>query len=94
MGKYAVDCHHTCIHPPTNPPAHVTGQLGDSLQRLAAQRTGSLKPAHKWVPWVVVNGTPLLEDDENVSLTQTGNTIISCSNYRVKRERVCTVLKL
>lgn len=44
-----------------------TGQLGDSLQRLAAQRTASLKPAHQWVPWVVVNGIPLLDDDENVS---------------------------
>jgi hypothetical protein len=46
------------------------------------------------VPWVVVNGIPLLEDDENVGLAQTGNTIISCSNYRLQQERECTVLKL
>jgi hypothetical protein len=65
------DITHTSNHPPTHTHTHthVTGQLGVSLQRLAAQRTGSLKPAHKWVPWVVVNGIPLLEDDENVSLT-------------------------
>lgn len=43
-----------------------SGQLGDSLQRLAAQRTASLKPAHQYVPWVVVNGIPLLDDDENI----------------------------
>lgn len=51
-----------CLHLPC-----LAGQLGDSLQRLAAQRTASLKPAHQWVPWVVVNGIPLLDDDENVS---------------------------
>lgn len=49
------------------PVAPCAGQLGDSLQRLAAQRTASLKPAHQYVPWVVVNGIPLLDDDENVS---------------------------
>lgn len=64
-----------CLHLPW-----LTGQLGDSLQRLAAQRTASLKPAHQWVPWVVVNGIPLLDDDENVSdvpcrAIQSGRTI-------------------
>lgn len=42
------------------------GELGNALQRLAAQRTDSLKPAHRWVPWVVVNGVPLLDDNENL----------------------------
>lgn len=61
---------HTLSRPaplPPQCPLGPAGQLGDSLQRLAAQRTASLKPAHKWVPWVVVNGIPLLEDDDNVS---------------------------
>lgn len=42
------------------------GELGKSLQRLAAERTQSLKPPHQYVPWVVVNGIPLLEDVDNV----------------------------
>eukprot|EP00775_Hariotina_reticulata_P014323 gene14323-49_t len=42
------------------------GQLGSALQRLAGEHTSSLKPAHQYVPWVVVNGIPLLEDLDNL----------------------------
>eukprot|EP00879_Flechtneria_rotunda_P006169 GHRR01006486.1.p1 GENE.GHRR01006486.1~~GHRR01006486.1.p1 ORF type:complete len:283 (+),score=59.25 GHRR01006486.1:368-1216(+) len=42
------------------------GEQGNTLQRLAAQRTASLKPPHQYVPWVVVNGIPLLNDDTNI----------------------------
>lgn len=38
------------------------GDLGAQLQKEAAAKTSSLKPAHKYVPWVVVNGIPL-EDE-------------------------------
>jgi interferon gamma-inducible protein 30 len=36
------------------------------LQQLAAQRTASLKPPHRWVPWVTVNGIPLLDDVDSI----------------------------
>jgi interferon gamma-inducible protein 30 len=42
------------------------GALGDTLQRLAKERTASLQPPHQYVPWVVVNGIPLGDDYENV----------------------------
>jgi len=42
------------------------GPLGDWLQSRAAQRTADLKPAHQWVPWLVVNGVPLLDYAEAV----------------------------
>eukprot|EP00882_Tetradesmus_deserticola_P014285 GHRQ01015183.1.p1 GENE.GHRQ01015183.1~~GHRQ01015183.1.p1 ORF type:complete len:245 (+),score=120.84 GHRQ01015183.1:167-901(+) len=42
------------------------GPLGATLQQLAAQRTASLKPPHRWVPWITVNGIPLLDDVDNI----------------------------
>lgn len=48
--------------PPSN-----AGTLGDYLQRHALERTASLVPRHRWVPWVVVNGIPLFDDFENVA---------------------------
>jgi len=46
--------------------ATFAGQLGSALQGLAGERTSSLKPAHQYVPWVVVNGIPLLDDMDNL----------------------------
>lgn len=33
----------------------VNGELGNSLQHEAAEKTNSLSPPHKYVPWVVVD---------------------------------------
>ncbi len=55
------------------------GPEGNWLQHLAADETDSLVPAHKWVPWITVNGV----HDETVE-----NTIIddflgwACANYK------------
>jgi interferon gamma-inducible protein 30 len=38
------------------------GRQGDALERAAAEETAALRPPHRWVPWVVVNGIPLGED--------------------------------
>lgn len=35
------------------------GALADDLQKQAANETGSLKPAHSYVPWITVNGVAL-----------------------------------
>lgn len=43
-----------------------TGDTGDWLQQRAKMRTEALKPPHKWVPWVVVDGIPLLNDLSNL----------------------------
>ncbi|KAL4448881.1 hypothetical protein ABPG77_007598 [Micractinium sp. CCAP 211/92] len=37
----------------------VDGSDGDKLEQLAAGATAALDPAHKYVPWVLVNGIPL-----------------------------------
>ncbi|KAF8063862.1 hypothetical protein HT031_003719 [Scenedesmus sp. PABB004] len=49
--------------PPGKLIACLKGELGDSLQRLARERTESLQPAHRWVPWLVVNGIPVNDID-------------------------------
>lgn len=73
------------------------GELGTSLQRLAAQRTAGLKPAHQYVPWVVVNGIPLLEDDENIlryiCVAYTGrDRCVLLREYQLKTSCSCDVL--
>lgn len=61
------DAEYSGPHPPTCAPLLVLpGALGDTLQRLAKERTASLQPPHQYVPWVVVNGIPLGDDYENV----------------------------
>jgi interferon gamma-inducible protein 30 len=47
--------------------ACAAGDQGDSLEAEAAEQTANLKPAHRYVPWVVVNGIPLGEDYANLA---------------------------
>lgn len=37
------------------------GAKGDALERAASDRTNSLVPKHTYVPWLVVEGIPLLD---------------------------------
>lgn len=43
-----------------------TGERGDALERAAADATNALVPKHQFVPWVTVNGIPLLDDYANL----------------------------
>ncbi|KAK9917853.1 hypothetical protein WJX75_008965 [Coccomyxa subellipsoidea] len=43
-----------------------TGEQGDELERTAAEATDALVPKHLYVPWVTVNGIPLLDDYANL----------------------------
>lgn len=50
---------------PTPPPQRFTcpaGELGAELAAEAFERTAALRPAHQYVPWVVVDGQPLYGD--------------------------------
>ncbi|BBN06521.1 interferon, gamma-inducible protein 30 [Marchantia polymorpha subsp. ruderalis] len=42
------------------------GPAGEKIVRAFGAETDSLDPPHKYVPWVVVNGTPLYEEYEDV----------------------------
>lgn len=53
LASRVLDCYH--------------GAQGDTLLRLALERTESLVPKQRWVPWVVVNGIPLFDDFDNVA---------------------------
>lgn len=54
-----------------------TGKMGNTLQHAAAVATENLSPAHKWTPWVVMNGTPLTQ-------SQLGQKLITlvCDAYK------------
>ncbi|KAK9810461.1 hypothetical protein WJX72_011078 [[Myrmecia] bisecta] len=58
------------------------GSLGDQLEQDAAAATNKLKPAHKYVPWVVVNGIPLGGAMEALP-------IIVCAAYTGERPEQC-----
>lgn len=62
--------------------ACAAGDMGARLQREAAAATAALRPAHQWVPWVVVNGVPILDDAANVKQ-------YICVAYSGKRPPAC-----
>jgi interferon gamma-inducible protein 30 len=62
------------------------GPLGDTLEREFAAETDSLIPPHQYVPWVLVNGTPLYDDyvyiEKSVCQAYKGaNTPNVCERY-------------
>jgi interferon gamma-inducible protein 30 len=54
--------------------------LGNQLQHLNALKTESLRPAHKYVPWVTVNGqhTEEIEQEAERDLVK-----LICKTYKV-----------
>ncbi|KAL2632704.1 hypothetical protein R1flu_004183 [Riccia fluitans] len=74
------------------------GQEGDKIVRANGAETDSLKPPHKYVPWVVVNGTPLYEDYEDVEKfvceAYKGAKPVACNNvfsaHKSLQAGVCT----
>lgn len=56
----------------------LAGPQGDELIVAAAKRTAALKPAHQYVPWVLVNDIPLGDAAGSLS------TVI-CAAYDGKR---------
>ncbi|KAJ3703135.1 hypothetical protein LUZ61_006840 [Rhynchospora tenuis] len=55
---------------------------GQQLEFQYAQETNSLQPPHQFVPWVLVNGKPILEDYENLEH-------YVCKAYKGALPKVC-----
>lgn len=63
--------------------ACTNSQLGNQLQHIYAVQTENLQPAHKYVPWVTVNGkhTETMEHEAERDLIK-----LICKTYKVKRK--------
>ncbi|XP_062210933.1 gamma-interferon-responsive lysosomal thiol protein-like [Phragmites australis] len=55
---------------------------GHNLELKYANQTDALEPPHRYVPWVVVDGKPLLEDYENLEA-------YICKAYKGSPPKVC-----
>ncbi|CAM1154619.1 IFI30 (predicted) [Pycnogonum litorale] len=64
-----------------------TSSMGNKLMHMAAVKTNQLKPAHQWVPWILVNG----EHSQSVDTAtyQVFKETI-CAKYKGKRPAVCS----
>jgi interferon gamma-inducible protein 30 len=60
--------------------------LGAKLEMECAAETDRLQPPHKYVPWVLVNGEPLLENYEDVAA-------YVCKAYQGNKPAVCSRLE-
>ncbi|WOL16304.1 gamma-interferon-inducible lysosomal thiol reductase [Canna indica] len=64
---------------------------GKELELQYAAKTGSLRPPHKYVPWVVVNGAPLFEDYMNfesyICRAYSGEPPEACSKLPLKKDQ-------
>ncbi|KAG7456579.1 hypothetical protein MATL_G00237290 [Megalops atlanticus] len=65
----------------------VKGDLGNKLMHENAQKTGALKPPHKFVPWVTINGEHT-DDIQQKAMSSLFNLV--CSLYKGPKPAACT----
>lgn len=66
----------------------MNSSLSNQLEHQFAQQTESLQPAHRYVPWVTVNGvhTEKIQNDAQRNLVE-----LICKTYKVKQiKRECS----
>jgi len=59
-----------------------SGKLGEELEQQIGAQTKSLKPPHRWVPWLTVNGVPIWDDNANLEQ-------YICAAYQGERPELC-----
>jgi len=73
------------------------GTEGNQLEHQMALKTQALKPAHQYVPWIVVNGvhTEAIQSDVQMGMLEyvcdnyKGPKPAACNFERFKRSNVC-----
>jgi len=80
----------SCVHPShldLDPLLECSASpLGAKLEMEFAAETDRLQPPHKYVPWVLVNGEPLLDNYEDVAA-------YVCKAYQGNKPAVCSRLE-
>lgn len=64
------------------------GDEGNKLMHLNAVKTGALKPAHEYVPWITVNGQHT-DDLQDKAMNSLFNLV--CSLYKGQKPAACTL---